>query len=154
MTRPKSKTIATWLALLGGAVGLHRFYLHGKDDVPGWLLVVPTVLGAYGVFRARQYGLDDQWSWALIPLLGLALAGTMLNAIVYGLMSDERWDARFNGGGAAQHSGWLAIVGVLLALTIGATVLMATLAFTAQRYFEYTTELQPQAQANKRSPTQ
>ena len=151
MTRPKSKTIATWLALLGGAVGLHRFYLHGKDDVPGWLLVVPTVLGAYGVFRARHYGLDDRLSWALIPLLGFALAGTMLNAIVYGLMSDERWAARFNKG-AAQHSGWPAIVGVLLALTVGATVLMATLAFTAQRYFEYAAE--PEAQANNRSPTQ
>jgi hypothetical protein len=31
----RSKTIATWLALLGGAVGLHRLYLKGLHDVPG-----------------------------------------------------------------------------------------------------------------------
>ena len=28
----RSQTIATWLALLGGRLGLHRFYLHGLSD--------------------------------------------------------------------------------------------------------------------------
>ena len=155
MTRLRSKTLATWLALLGGVFGLHRFYLYGKADVLGWLLPVPTLLGLYGVQRAREIGLDDQWSWALIPLLGLVLAGTMLSAIVYGLTSDEKWHARYNPQASTEErSGWLAIIGVLLALSLGATTLMATIAFSAQRYFEFQAEPAAVAQANSRKPSQ
>jgi hypothetical protein len=57
--RMKNKTLAAWLAFLGGPLGLHRFYLHGLGDMLGWLLPIPTALGLYGVERARLYGLDD-----------------------------------------------------------------------------------------------
>ena len=77
----RSKTIATWLALLGGPFGLHRFYLHGLGDRWGWLLWPPTLIGAYGVRRMRLLGQDDQLAWLLIPLLGLVIAATMLTAI-------------------------------------------------------------------------
>ena len=30
--RYRSKTLATWVAVIGGAFGLHRFYLHGRGD--------------------------------------------------------------------------------------------------------------------------
>ncbi|MEQ1804179.1 MAG: hypothetical protein ABL900_02280 [Burkholderiaceae bacterium] len=135
--RYKSKTLATWIALLGGGLGLHRFYLHGLRDPVGWLLPWPTLLGAYGVHRARTFGLDDPLSWLLIPLLGLVLAATMLNAIVIGLTRDDAWNARFNAGARAHRSGWFTVIGVVLALALGAAALMATLAFSAQRYFEY-----------------
>ena len=65
----KNKTLAAWLAFLGGPLGLHRFYLFGLADLLGWLLPIPAALGLYGVLRARHYGLDDPWSWVLIPLL-------------------------------------------------------------------------------------
>lgn len=144
MTQPtpgyKSKTLATWIALIGGGFGLHRFYLFGLRDLWGWLHPVPALLGLYGLRRVQQFGQDDALSWALIPLLGLVLAAAMLMAIVYGLMPDEKWNARFNPQGRGTHSGWLAIVGVVLALLIGATVLMATIAFSGQRFFEYQIE--------------
>ena len=155
-SRPKSKTVAAWLALLGGGVGLHRFYLHGRSDALGWLLIVPTLLGLYGVQRARQIGLDDHLSWLLMPLVGLTLAATMLSAIVYGLTSDERWNARYNPTHQRPpHSGWPAVIAVVLALSLGATTLMATLAFSAQRVFEYQAEAAAAAtQANSRNPIQ
>lgn len=136
----KSKTLATWIALLFGSVGLHRFYLHGLKDWPGWLYPLPTLLGAHGVQRVQDYGQDDRLSWLLIPLGGLALAAAMLSAIVYGLTPDEKWDARFNGGAPASRSGWTAVLGVIAALLIGAGVLMATIAFSGQRFFEYQIE--------------
>lgn len=137
----RSKTIATWLALVGGAVGLHRFYLHGWRDGWGWLLPFPTAVGLYGVVRMRQFGADDHLAWVLIPVLGVVLAATMLTAIVYGLTPDLRWNARWNAGAApGDEAGWLAVIGVVLALVFGAGVLMATLAFGAQRYFEYQAE--------------
>ena len=136
----KSKTLATWIALLGGTLGLHRFYLAGARDPWAWLFPWPTLLGVYGVHRARSFGLDDRLSWLLIPLLGLMLAGTMLRAIVIGLTPDEQWNRRFNPGSHPHESNWFTVIGVILALAFGAAALMATLAFSAQRYFEYQAE--------------
>jgi hypothetical protein len=138
--RYKSKTCATWLALAGGTLGLHRLYLRGPRDPWGWLFALPTLLGLYGVHRARTFGLDDRLSWLLIPLLGFMLAGTMLSAIVFGLTPDDAWNARFNAASRKHHSGWLVVIGVICALAFGATALMATLAFSAQRFFEVQVE--------------
>ena len=66
----KNKTVAAWLAFLGGPIGLHRFYLHGMRDWLGWLLPVPTLLGIYGVLRMWNLGQDDVASWILVPVLG------------------------------------------------------------------------------------
>lgn len=132
----KSKTLATWLALLLGGFGLHRFYLHGLTDRWGWLFPAPTLLGLYGLQRMDQLGQDDRLSWLLMPLLGLSLAVAMLSAIVYGLTPDEKWQARHNPDHPLRASGWAAVIGVVLSLLIGGAVLMTTIAFSAQRYFE------------------
>ena len=135
--RYKSKTLATWIALIGGSFGLQRFYLHGLRDPWAWLCPWPTLLGMYGVLRLRAFGLDDPLGPLLVPLLGLMLAGTMLHAIVIGLTPDAAWNQRFNAGTRAHKSGWFNVIGMVLALSVGAGVLMATLAFSAQRFFEY-----------------
>ena len=49
----KNKTLAAWLAFVGGPLGLHRFYLHGLTDMLGWLLPIPTALGLYGIQRVQ-----------------------------------------------------------------------------------------------------
>ena len=139
----KSKTLATWIALVGGSLGLHRFYLHGVHDRWAWFFVAPTLLGLYGVARMRQLGVDDHVAWALIPLLGLTLAAAMTTAIVDGLTPDDRWNARFNPSGPLHRTDWTTVLGVAVALFVGAGVLMATLAFSAQRYFEYQAEMEP-----------
>lgn len=43
----KNKTLAVWLALLGGMLGLHRFYLRGLGDWVGWLHPIPAALGLW-----------------------------------------------------------------------------------------------------------
>ncbi len=143
-TPMKNKTLAAWLAFVGGPFGLHRFYLHGLGDTLGWLLPIPTALGLYGIERVRMYGSDDGLSWALIPMLGFTIAGCALTAIVYGLMTPEKWNARYNAGragdAAAGSTGWLTIGAVVLALFFGSTVLMASIAFSFQRFFEHQVE--------------
>ena len=70
-------------------------------------------------------------------MLGASLVAALLSGIVYGLTPDERWNARFNQRSqAAPASGWAAVIGVVLCVFIGGTTLMATIAFSAQRYFE------------------
>lgn len=140
MVAYKSKTLATWVALLVGSLGLHRFYLYGFRDRLGWFYWVPTFLGLHGIQRVQDHGLDDHLSWALIPLLGLMVAQAMLAAILYGLTPDERWDARHNPGQPVHPTRWAPVLGVITALLVGAGVLMATIAFSGQRYFEYQVE--------------
>ena len=130
----RSKTLATWLAVAGGSLGLHRFYLHGRGDLRAWLHPWPTLVGAYGFWRLRQLGLDDLLGSRLVPLLGAMVAIGMLAAIVYGLAPAERWRARYGEKGSA--TGWATVIGVVVALALGATATMATFAYTAQRYFE------------------
>jgi hypothetical protein len=92
----KNKTLAVWLTLLLGSLGLQRLYLAGRYDRWAFLSLLPSVIGWYGVVRARTMGLDDLWSWVLIPFGGFALAATALLAIRYGLMDAASWNARFN----------------------------------------------------------
>lgn len=140
----KNKTLATWLTFWGGPLGLHRFYLKGLGDVLGWLLPVPTALGIYGIQRVQAFGLDDQLSWVLIPCLGFTIAGCALTAIVYGLMPVEKWNAKFNpqsaADAAAGQTNWLTVFGIATSLLIGTAILMSSLAFSFQMYFEYQVE--------------
>ncbi len=136
----KNKTLAAWLAFVGGPLGLHRFYLFGVWDTIGWLLPIPTALGVWGFERVAQYGVDDVLSWWLIPAFGFSFAACALTAIVYGLMPAERWNARFNpeqaGDARAGQSGWLTVGAIALALLVGTTVLMSSIVYSIQRYFE------------------
>lgn len=138
---PKNKTVAAWLAFVAGPLGLHRFYLFGFSDRLGWLLPVPTLLGSYGVQRALAFGLDDALSWLLIPLLGFTIAACAINAIVYGLMAPQSWNARFNPRAIPDHvageTNWLTIGAVVLSLLVGSTVLISSIVFSFQHYFEY-----------------
>lgn len=142
--RPKNKTLAAWLAFLGGPLGLHRFYLRGAGDWLAWLLPLPTLAGLYGIARVQQYGLDDVWSWLLVPLLGFNIAGCALTAIVYGLKTREEWNGRFNPAvapdDAAGATNWFTIGAIVLSLMIGTGCLMASIAYSFQRYFEYQVE--------------
>jgi hypothetical protein len=144
MSTIKNKTLAAWLAFLGGPLGLHRFYLYGMRDLLGWLLPIPSALGWYGVQRVRQFGVDDQLSWVLIPLLGFTFAACALTAIVYALKTPEQWNGRFNPGAALDaRSGrthWLTIGAIVCSLLVGATALMASIAFSFEHYFVYQIE--------------
>lgn len=143
MTTYRSKTASTWLALLGGALGLHRFYLYGRRDLLAWLHPLPTLMGLVGVQRLRALGQDDHLAWALIPLLGMMLSVTMLTAIVYGLTADDKWDARHNPGQPGRSTAWGPVFGVVLALLVGGIVLTGTVAFGGQKFFEWQMQSQP-----------
>lgn len=150
-----SKTLATWIAVIGGSLGLHHFYLRGLRGWPGWLYPVPTLVGLAGVARMRELGVDDRLSWVLIPWLGLTISAGMLCAIVIGLTTDAKW-ARLHAGDPTLpvaratreededspppgivRTGWGPVLGVILALMIGGGVLMGTIAFSVQKLFEY-----------------
>lgn len=150
MTRYRSKTLATWIAVFGGVLGLHRFYLHGLKDPVGWLFPLPALAGAVGALRMSQLGQDDRLAWVLVPVLGLVLSVAMLSAIVYGLTPDERWDSRHNPGQRPRDTRWGPVLGVILALLVGGIVLMGTIAFAGQKLFEVQFEAERAGQKSSR----
>lgn len=131
----KHKWLLPWLALIGGAFGLHRFYLFGLRDKFAWIHLPFALAGVVGVARARNLGLDDRLSWLLMPLLGAAVAAGLLGGIVYTLMNDERFNARFNRGQPLAHMGWAPVLGVIACLIVGGTVTMATIAYSFEKLF-------------------
>lgn len=133
----RSKTLATWLAVVGGAFGAHRFYLHGARDAWGWLFPLPTLAGLVGVLRLRAFGQDDPATWVLLPVLGVMLSIAMLSAIVIGLTPDEKWAARFAPGQPPRPTRWAPVLGVIVALMLGGVALMSTIAYGGYRFFEW-----------------
>lgn len=120
----KNKTLATLLASVAGGIGLHRFYLRGLNDIWGWLHAA-SLLGVAAVFavwpKADPYFL-------LLPLIVSILVG-FLEALVLGLMPDEKWDATFNSGSGKQsNSKWPLAVILVATLMVGAFSLIGAIA--------------------------
>ena len=142
--RAKNKTLAAWLAVLGGSMGLHRFYLRGLGDWIGWLHPIAAALGWWGVRRIQTLGQDDQLAWVLVPFLGSSIAAGCLAGIVYALSDREKWNRWFNPGAEHQAiaggTNWLTIGALVLALLLGTVAFMGSLAYGIQHYFEYQIE--------------
>ncbi len=154
-----SKTLATWIAIIGGSLGLHHFYLGGLRRWVGWLYPIPTFVGLSGVLRMRDLGQDDRLSWVLVPWIGLTISAAMMCAIVIGLTTDAAWARRYAGDPTQPMvratreeddetpppglvaTGWAPVIGVIVALMIGGAVLMGTIAFSVQKVFEYRQEM-------------
>lgn len=136
----KNKTTTTYLALLIGIFGAHRFYLKGFRDGWGWLQVVVTAMGLVGMRRIWMLGQDDKLAWMLVPLFGFSLFAACLAAIVFGLMQEAKWNVAYNAqtleGHTAGGTSGVTIFGVILALLLGTTALMSAIAYSGQKYFE------------------
>lgn len=137
LTSYRSKTLAAWLALLFGAFGLHRIYLHGVRDLLAWLHVLPTAAGLFGIERMLTLGQDDRLAWVLLPVLGLMLSQGMACAIYYALTPDERWDARHNPGQPVVATGWGAVIAAIAGLLLGGGLLMGSITYGIQKFFEW-----------------
>lgn len=119
----KNKTFATALALFLGALGAHRFYLHGAVDRLG--LLHASSLPIAGLIFSKAEGINP--FYALLPLLVSAIVA-FIGALVIGLTPDEKWDARFNAAsGAESRSTWVLAVLLVATLLVGTTVLIGTI---------------------------
>jgi TM2 domain len=134
----RSKTRVAWLALVLGALGVHRWYLRGARDPWAWCFLLPSLAGIAGLLRMRNIGMDDQWGWLLVPMLGFSVSAAMLSAIVIALMPDEKWDRIHNPAHiASQPAGWGAVMVAIIGLLLGGAVFMSTVTFAGQMFFEW-----------------
>jgi len=122
-TPHKNKTLTSLLAFALGALGAHRFYLRGAKDRWAWIHLagLPAAALVCLLWPAAD------WFYKILPIVVSALAG-FLEALVLGLMPDDKWDAAYNGHSEQlSASRWPLALLMVLSLAIGAGVLIATI---------------------------
>jgi TM2 domain-containing membrane protein YozV len=122
----KNKTLATFLALFLGGLGIHRFYLHGWNDRWGWVhfMTLPLSLGI--AFNAP----DQPWLFVGSAFVLSVLVG-FIETLVIGLTPDDKWDTQFNQNSNRQsQSGWPLVLLLIATLGGGSIVLFFILART------------------------
>lgn len=123
-TPHKNKTLATFLALVLGAVGAHRFYLRGALDKLGLLHLISLPVAGLVVGLAPQADVF----YKILPLV-VSYIAAFIEALVIGLLPDEKWDAAHNAGsGRRSDSTWLLALLLVGTMLVGATVVIATMA--------------------------
>lgn len=126
MLQHKNKTFATFLALILGGLGAHRFYLRGALDKLGLLHLTCVPIAGLVIGLAP----DANPFFKVMPVLVSYVVG-FLEALIIGLTPDEKFDAAFNAGsGKTSESKWILAVLLVATMLVGTTALIATMART------------------------
>lgn len=122
------KAIAGLLALLAGALGAHRLYLGSRL----WWIYPLVALPPLGwAVQAQEWFREPGFFVASVVQVV-----AMVEAIVFCLTPDARWDARWNPGSERRSaSGWAAVLVAIAALILGAILLMSVMAIALEGYF-------------------
>ncbi len=125
----RSKGFAGALGLFAGLAGAHRLYLGAR-----WWWIYPALaLPALGIaLRADPwYRHPGFFLAALVALVAMA------EAILFCLTPDAKWDALRNRGSTQRSaSGWGAVLIAIVALMLGATLMMSVMAIALETWFE------------------
>ena len=103
---PRSKLVASVLALLLGVVGAHHWYLRRRF---AWL----TTLAAFGCM-ALAVQVDPWWDTPAFLVLFIPMIDGFIEAAVLSLMPADRFDRRYNPKGGT--GGPVGVGAVLVAL--------------------------------------
>ena len=113
----KNKTFATLLAALLGGIGAHRFYLRGSVDKLGLmhLASLPIAGLVYGLLP------EVDWFFKILPV-AVSCVVAFVEALVIGVMSDEKFDAAFNPRSQRRsQSRWMLALLLVVTMIVGAT---------------------------------
>ena len=122
------KAVAGLLAMLAGVTGAHRLYLGSRF---WWIYPVLALVPLGWSLQAEE--------WFRHPgffIAAMVQVAALIEAIVFCLAPDERWDARWNAGSARRSaSGWPAVLVAIAALVLGAILMMSVMAIALEGYF-------------------
>lgn len=122
-TAHKNKTFATFLAVIMGGVGAHRFYLRGALDKLG--LVHLAALPVAGLVAGLAP--ESDWFFKALPLM-LSTVVAFIEALVLGVMADEKFDATYNPlSGKQSQSKWYLVLLLVITMLLGMTLMIFTM---------------------------
>jgi TM2 domain-containing membrane protein YozV len=123
-TAHKNKSFATFLAVILGGLGAHRFYLRGSLDKLGIVHLMALPIAAMVYALAPQ----ADWFFKVLPLLLSSVVG-FVEALVLGVTADEKFDAAYNPkSGRKSDSQWYLALMLVVTMLLGMTVMIATMA--------------------------
>jgi TM2 domain-containing membrane protein YozV len=123
-TAHKNKTFATFLAVILGGLGAHRFYLRGSLDKLGIVHLMALPIAAMVYALAPQ----ADWFFKVLPLLLSCVVG-FVEALALGVTADEKFDAAYNPkSDKKSDSQWYLALMLVVTMLLGMTVMIATMA--------------------------
>ena len=117
----RSKVVAGLLSFYGGWFGAHWFYLGRRRAwlFPAWVVAMLALAS-----QAQVWWDSPPFFVLFVP----AIAG-FIEAIVLCLMSDERFDARYNPGFVRKKpTGWGPVLVAIMGLLLGTVLLLFSIA--------------------------
>lgn len=121
----RHKAVAGLLALLFGWAGAHWWYLGRRYS---WVLLLFSTLMIGTALREEFWYRTPAFFLFLIPAIA-----SHIEAIVLCLMSDERFDARYNpGSGRRSKTGWAPVLVAIVTLLLGVTLMVSGIAILVE----------------------
>ena len=115
------KVTAAWLACLLGVFGAHWWYIERRG---AWIVTSFAVLM---LVLAQFYPV--WWDSPPFLLLIIPITAGFIEALVFALTTDEKFDARYNArSGQKTQTGWNAVIVAIVTTFLGGTVMMFGLA--------------------------
>lgn len=115
--RHRNKVTAAWLACLLGTFGAHWWYMGRRH---AWLVTLLSLV----LLVAAQF-FPVWWSNPAFLLLIIPAADGVIEAVVFALMDDKKFDRRYNPGSSRENrTGWHAVIVAVVSTLLGSTVLV------------------------------
>lgn len=115
--RHRHKVTAAWLASLFGVLGIHWWYMGRRY---AWMVTAFSVL----MLVFAQF-FPVWWNNPAFLLLIIPITDGVIESLVFALMPDEKFDARYNPGSAlTTRTGWNAVIAAIVSTFLGGTVIV------------------------------
>lgn len=113
----RNKVAVVWLASLLGMFSVHWWYLGRRY---AWCM---TLFAVVMLILAQFYPV--WWDSPPFLILLVPVSAGMIEALVLALMSDEKFDARYNPGSSQRtETGWDAVIVAIVTTFLGGTVIL------------------------------
>ncbi|KNE27354.1 TM2 domain-containing protein [Achromobacter spanius] len=120
--RPRGKVAVGLLACLFGWLGAHWWYLGRRY---AWAVTLLAAVSLFCAFRYYPVWYDNPAFF----LLFIPMIDGFIESAVFSLMSDEKFDRRYNAAhGRPTSTGWGPVLVALLACLVGSVVSMFAIA--------------------------
>lgn len=115
--RHRNKVTAAWLASVLGVLGAHWWYMGRRT---AWVV---TLFSVSMLVIASFFPV--WWNNPAFLLLIIPAADGVIESLVFALMDDKKFDARYNPNSAlSTRTGWNAVIAAIVSTFLGGTVLI------------------------------
>lgn len=119
----RNKVVVAWMASVFGIFSAHWWYLGRRH---AWIM---TTFGVVMLVLAQFYPV--WWDSPPLLLLLIPISAGIIEAVVFALKPDDKFDAQYNPHSAVQtKTGWDAVIAAIVTTLLGGIVIVFGIAIT------------------------